>query len=158
MSFGLIPWSDKMQQYKPTSHDSYQEIQKLISIVDPDVLGLQESSTSEQSQQQYQLLQSKYAVSTCNADPGWFAKLQNVLVVNKNLKQISRDFLKFTSPILFDYITSDHGSRKGASSSFFRFRGLACCDLVFTTSKKLMRRRCPLRAWRRFFAQGAAPV
>jgi endonuclease/exonuclease/phosphatase family metal-dependent hydrolase len=83
--FGKLSWSTKMSQYNPKKHDSHNEIMNIIQKLKPDVLGLQESSKSSISEQQYKKLSKNYEIEKCDADAGWFDQLQNVLCLNKTL-------------------------------------------------------------------------
>lgn len=78
--FGTIPWETKMSQYRPKDHDSFGWTLAVIAQLSPSILCLQESSDESQAQKQHETLENYgYDLYTCDADPGWFGKLQNVL-------------------------------------------------------------------------------
>lgn len=86
LAFSMISWATKHADYRPKIHDSFDKTVSIIKGINPDVLGIQETSKDEDSEIQHESLKAfGYQVHTCDADQGWFSQLQNGLFVRPKL-------------------------------------------------------------------------
>ena len=100
MQFGFIPWKPagiKLYTYNlnPSIYGSSKKTLQVIHTIDPDVLGIQESNA--ESKEEYVELSKTFDYQVCNADYGWFARLQNGIFVRKGTYSPTFDSVNITT-------------------------------------------------------------